>query len=226
MTRCAPSACSRQDWRIPCWRPQRLPAVAGGGTEIRRDQALVDGVEYVDTSAYEQYEKQEGDFVEGVVEIPVEPASCRSHCPSRRRKALDNCVGGNFVRPAPSGSGGPIHRYGVSREISKERREKKMSNTTASCANPAQLVKEFASGPTRDSVTAARRSWSGRRHRESHQLLRKKGQGSRGKEGAARSQRGPGGSYIHAGGKIGVLVELNCESDFVGAHGSLPAAFP
>jgi small subunit ribosomal protein S2 len=28
------------------------------------DQALVEGVEYVDTSAYEQYEKQEGDFVE------------------------------------------------------------------------------------------------------------------------------------------------------------------
>jgi hypothetical protein len=43
------------------------------------DQALVDGVEYVDTSAYEQYEKQEGDFVEGVVvepppDTPVEPA--------------------------------------------------------------------------------------------------------------------------------------------------------
>src|SRR5260370_463313 len=39
-----------------------------------KDQALVDGGEYVDTSAYEQYEKQEGDFVEGVVEIPAEPA--------------------------------------------------------------------------------------------------------------------------------------------------------
>jgi small subunit ribosomal protein S2 len=36
------------------------------------DQALADGVEYVDTSAYEQYEKQEGDFVEGVVETPVD----------------------------------------------------------------------------------------------------------------------------------------------------------
>jgi hypothetical protein len=36
------------------------------------DQALVDGVEYVDTSAYEQYEKQEGDFVEGVVETPLD----------------------------------------------------------------------------------------------------------------------------------------------------------
>jgi small subunit ribosomal protein S2 len=32
------------------------------------DQALADGVEYVDTSAYEQYEKQEGDFVEGATE--------------------------------------------------------------------------------------------------------------------------------------------------------------
>ena len=34
-----------------------------------------------------------------------------------------------------------------------------------------------------------------------------------------RSQReaseGLVGSYIHAGGKIGVLVEINCESDFV-----------
>jgi hypothetical protein len=30
----------------------------------------VDGVEYVDTSKYEQYEKHEGDFVEG--EVPVE----------------------------------------------------------------------------------------------------------------------------------------------------------
>ena len=43
------------------------------------DQALVDGVEYVDTSAYEQYEKQEGDFVEGAdvatpVDLPLEPA--------------------------------------------------------------------------------------------------------------------------------------------------------
>jgi hypothetical protein len=28
----------------------------------------------VDTSAYEQYEKQEGDFVEGVVEVPAETA--------------------------------------------------------------------------------------------------------------------------------------------------------
>ena len=41
-----------------------------------QDQALVDGVEYVDTSAYEQYEKQEGDFVEGAdVTVALEPAA-------------------------------------------------------------------------------------------------------------------------------------------------------
>jgi small subunit ribosomal protein S2 len=40
------------------------------------DQAIIDaGPDYVDTSAYEQYEKQEGDFVEGVVETaPAETA--------------------------------------------------------------------------------------------------------------------------------------------------------
>jgi len=38
------------------------------------DQALVEGVEYVDTSAYEQYEKQEGDFVEGAAEPQAEGA--------------------------------------------------------------------------------------------------------------------------------------------------------
>ena len=39
----------------------------------------MDGVEYVDTSKYEQYEKQEGDFVEGAEaaaasETAAEPA--------------------------------------------------------------------------------------------------------------------------------------------------------
>jgi small subunit ribosomal protein S2 len=38
------------------------------------DQALEEGVEYVDTSAYEQYEKQEGDFVEGAEESAAAPA--------------------------------------------------------------------------------------------------------------------------------------------------------
>ena len=43
---------------------------ADANQKAAADQALVEGVEYVDTSAYEQYEKQEGDFVEG--EVPAE----------------------------------------------------------------------------------------------------------------------------------------------------------
>src|SRR5258708_30515366 len=46
-----------------------------GDQKAAADQALADGVEYVDTSAYEQYEKQEGDFVEATAEeapVPTE----------------------------------------------------------------------------------------------------------------------------------------------------------
>ena len=45
------------------------------------DQALVDGVEYVDTSAYEQYEKQEGDFVEPT-EATAEAAAAAAGAPA------------------------------------------------------------------------------------------------------------------------------------------------
>ncbi len=46
-------------------------------------------------------------------------------------------------------------------------------------------------------------------------ILRKKGQASMEKRAARVTSEGSVASYIHAGGKIGVLVEVNCESDFV-----------
>src|SRR5262250_3031296 len=46
-------------------------------------------------------------------------------------------------------------------------------------------------------------------------VLRKKGQAAAAKKSMREASEGLVGSYIHAGGKIGVLVELNCESDFV-----------
>jgi len=45
--------------------------------------------------------------------------------------------------------------------------------------------------------------------------LRKKGIATAAKKAARVTSEGSVGSYIHAGGKIGVLVEINCESDFV-----------
>src|SRR5512135_1715512 len=46
-------------------------------------------------------------------------------------------------------------------------------------------------------------------------LLRKKGVSVAAKKATRVANEGSVASYIHAGGKIGVLVEVNCESDFV-----------
>lgn len=45
--------------------------------------------------------------------------------------------------------------------------------------------------------------------------LRKKGIASAAKKGDRVAAEGLVGSYIHTGGRIGVLVEVNCETDFV-----------
>ncbi len=45
--------------------------------------------------------------------------------------------------------------------------------------------------------------------------LRKKGMSAATKRSSKAAKDGTVGSYIHMGGKIGVLVELNCETDFV-----------
>jgi elongation factor Ts len=45
--------------------------------------------------------------------------------------------------------------------------------------------------------------------------LRKRGLAAAAKKAGRVTAEGAVGSYIHAGGKIGVLVEVNCETDFV-----------
>lgn len=46
-------------------------------------------------------------------------------------------------------------------------------------------------------------------------VLRKRGMASAQKKASRSTNEGEVGTYIHAGGKLAVLVELNCESDFV-----------
>jgi elongation factor Ts len=46
-------------------------------------------------------------------------------------------------------------------------------------------------------------------------FLRKKGLAAAAKKAGRVTAEGAVGSYIHGGGKIGVLVEVNCETDFV-----------
>ncbi len=46
-------------------------------------------------------------------------------------------------------------------------------------------------------------------------LLRERGQAAAAKRAGREANEGQVGSYIHTGGKIGVLIEVNCETDFV-----------
>jgi elongation factor Ts len=50
---------------------------------------------------------------------------------------------------------------------------------------------------------------------EAEVVLRKRGIASASKKAARATRQGLIGTYIHHGGQLGVLVEVNCESDFV-----------
>jgi elongation factor Ts len=56
---------------------------------------------------------------------------------------------------------------------------------------------------------------SGGNEEKAVELLRKKGLASAAKRAGRATSNGIVGSYIHMGGKVGVLVEVNCETDFV-----------
>src|SRR6516165_8896564 len=50
---------------------------------------------------------------------------------------------------------------------------------------------------------------------EAEVILRKRGIASAGKKASRATKQGLIGCYIHHGGQLGVMVEVNCESDFV-----------
>jgi elongation factor Ts len=81
---------------------------------------------------------------------------------------------------------------------------------------PAQLVKELRErtgagfSACREALVEAKGDIE-----QAVNVLRKKGQAAAQKKAQRATTEGMVGYYIHAGGKIGVLVEVNCESDFV-----------
>src|SRR6185295_8390986 len=50
---------------------------------------------------------------------------------------------------------------------------------------------------------------------EAEVVLRKQGIASAAKKSTRSTKQGVIGSYVHAGSQMGVLIEVNCESDFV-----------
>jgi elongation factor Ts len=80
----------------------------------------------------------------------------------------------------------------------------------------AKLVKELrerSGAPMGDCLKALQETKG--QMEEAFVVLRKRGMASAQKKASRSTNEGAVGQYIHAGGKIGVIVEVNCESDFV-----------
>src|SRR6201994_2825194 len=80
----------------------------------------------------------------------------------------------------------------------------------------AKLVKELrekSGAPMGDCLKALQESKGDME--QAFVVLRKRGMASAQKKASRSTNEGAVGNYIHAGGKIGVLLEVNCESDFV-----------
>jgi len=80
----------------------------------------------------------------------------------------------------------------------------------------ATLVKELrdkSGAPMMDCKTALVEA--GGDLEQAHRILRQKGQATAVKRSSKATSEGAVSSYIHAGGRIGVLIEVNCETDFV-----------
>jgi len=91
-----------------------------------------------------------------------------------------------------------------------------MTNASDPVNIPAQVVKELRErtgagfADCRSALVESKGNIEG-----AIDVLRKKGQAAAQKKAARHASEGLIGHYIHAGGKIGVIIEVNCESDFV-----------
>jgi elongation factor Ts len=89
-------------------------------------------------------------------------------------------------------------------------------STTEAVKIDAKLVKELrekSGAPMGDCLKALQEAKGDME--EAFVVLRKRGMASAAKKASRSTNEGAVGTYIHAGGKIGVLLEINCESDFV-----------
>ncbi len=91
-----------------------------------------------------------------------------------------------------------------------------MADTATPTKIDAKLVKELrekSGAPMGDCLKALQEANGDMEN--AFVVLRKRGMASAAKKASRTTNEGAVGTYIHAGGKIGVLLELNCESDFV-----------
>ena len=111
---------------------------------------------------------------------------------SRRPAGQSNTVA--RPRPAPAGHTGSTTSMAITAEAVKELRER----TGAGFMDCKRALEE--TGGDMDKAVA---------------LLREKGLAAAAKKAGRDAREGLVSSYIHTGGRVGVLIEVNCETDFV-----------
>jgi elongation factor Ts len=84
-------------------------------------------------------------------------------------------------------------------------------------ANMVKDLREKSGAGTMDCKKAL--AEAGGDTQKAYDLLRQKGLAGAAKKADRVASDGAVGAYVHAGGKIGVLVEINCETDFVARTG-------
>ena len=97
----------------------------------------------------------------------------------------------------------------------QQEKDRKMTTETAVKIDASQVkeLREKSGAPMGDCLKALQEAKG--EMEAAFVVLRKRGMASAAKKASRTTNEGAVGTYIHAGGKIGVLVELNCESDFV-----------
>ncbi|MEX2045275.1 MAG: translation elongation factor Ts [Opitutus sp.] len=96
-----------------------------------------------------------------------------------------------------------------------------MTTTTAAAGNAGQSIPAKAVADLREKTGAGLLDCkkalveSKGNVEEAITILRKKGAASAAKKADRATREGTIESYIHVGGKVGVLIEVNCETDFV-----------
>jgi elongation factor Ts len=109
----------------------------------------------------------------------------------------------------------PARRAQISRSSEHERGRTRSDerNTTVASADDVKKLRELTNAGVMDCKRAL--DEAGGDIDKAVQVLREKGIASAEKRSGRTTGQGLVESYIHAGGRIGVLVEVNCETDFV-----------
>jgi elongation factor Ts len=101
----------------------------------------------------------------------------------------------------------------LKRALKDQEKKRPMTTTAKIDAKQVKELREKSGAPMGDCLKALQEA--GGDMENAFVVLRKRGMASAAKKASRSTNEGAVGTYIHAGGKVGVLVELNCESDFV-----------